>query len=579
MSFLRHLAAFAIALNLALGAIIPQVGTRSDERNRSCSNGPLTRDCWHDGLSIATDAETKFPTTGNTVYQTLEITNTTCNPDGSGPRPCMLVNGQYPGPTIRASWGDKLEITVKNRLQHNGTSIHWHGLRQYHNPGSDGVNGITQCAIAPGDEATYSFQATQYGTSWYHSHTSIQYGDGVLGPIVIEGPASANYDTDLGPYMFFEVYGTSTARQAGWQARNKTQAWGGPPKATNLLINGTNVNADGGGKYNTVTIQKGKKYLLRLINSSVNTYVRVSLDAHLFNVIASDFVPIKPFKAETLLLAIGQRYDVVIGADQIPGSYWFRAKVSALCYSNTARNGSAIWSYGQWNTSVPPTSSPWPNEPLNCDDQLVSTYWKGEVPSASFSNTLTANRTHAVATPGGNTMVAWVLDKPIWTNYSDPTIGYAIRGDSNYPELFNTIEAARQGQWNYWLIVNDPRQSLPFAIPHPVHLHGHDFFIIGSGSGPFDEATANLNWKNPVRRDTASLPGAGWLALAFKSDNPGTWLMHCHVAFHIAEGFGVQYIEAPGQIKLQDPATYQQTCDRWVEYDKTAIYRYDDSGL
>lgn len=63
----------------------------------------------------------------------------------------------------------------------------------------DGVPGITECPLAPGESKTYSFQATQYGTSWYHSHFSGQYGDGVLGPIVIYGPATANYDIDLGP--------------------------------------------------------------------------------------------------------------------------------------------------------------------------------------------------------------------------------------------------------------------------------------------------------------------------------------------------------------------------------------------
>lgn len=77
------------------------------------------------GYSIATDFDQMFPTTGKTVSYTLEVTNTTCNPDGSGSRICMLVNGQYPGPTIRASWGDTLDITVKNSLQNNGTSIHF----------------------------------------------------------------------------------------------------------------------------------------------------------------------------------------------------------------------------------------------------------------------------------------------------------------------------------------------------------------------------------------------------------------------------------------------------------------------
>jgi FtsP/CotA-like multicopper oxidase with cupredoxin domain len=57
----------------------------------------------------------------------------------------------------------------------------------------DGVNGVTQCPIAPGDSYTYEFSATQYGSSWYHSHYSLQYGDGAVGPITIYGPSTANY--------------------------------------------------------------------------------------------------------------------------------------------------------------------------------------------------------------------------------------------------------------------------------------------------------------------------------------------------------------------------------------------------
>ena len=93
-------------------------------------------------------------------------------------------------------------MNVKNSLQNNGTSIHFHGVRQLASCGSDGVPGITQCPIAPGQSFTYTFIASQYGTSWYHSHFSSQYGDGVVGPIVFNGPASANYDIDLGVSVF-----------------------------------------------------------------------------------------------------------------------------------------------------------------------------------------------------------------------------------------------------------------------------------------------------------------------------------------------------------------------------------------
>jgi FtsP/CotA-like multicopper oxidase with cupredoxin domain len=70
----------------------------------------------------------------------------------------------------------------------------------------DGVGGVTECPIANDDTRVYKFKATQYGTSWYHSHYSVQYGDGVMGGIVIKGPASANYDIDLGFYPFTDWF-------------------------------------------------------------------------------------------------------------------------------------------------------------------------------------------------------------------------------------------------------------------------------------------------------------------------------------------------------------------------------------
>ena len=66
----------------------------------------------------------------------------------------------------------------------NGTSIHWHGVRMLHATNMDGVNGVTQCPIAPSDSFTYKFRVMQYGSSWYHSHFSVQYADGLLGPLV-----------------------------------------------------------------------------------------------------------------------------------------------------------------------------------------------------------------------------------------------------------------------------------------------------------------------------------------------------------------------------------------------------------
>lgn len=94
--------------------------------------------------------------------------------------------------------GDTIKVHVTNKSPVNGTAIHWHGLRQVGTMDADGVPGVTQCPSKPGSIQTYTFKATQYGTTWYHSHFTLQYADGLLGPIIINGPATEDYTEDLG---------------------------------------------------------------------------------------------------------------------------------------------------------------------------------------------------------------------------------------------------------------------------------------------------------------------------------------------------------------------------------------------
>jgi hypothetical protein len=111
-------------------------------------------------------------------------------------------------------------------------------------------------------------------------------------------------------------------------------------------------------------------------------------------------------------------------------------------------------------------------------------------------------------------------------------------------------------------------------------LHGHDFFVLAQETGEFSENTV-LNLDNPLRRDTASLPGGGFLVLAFKTDNPGSWLMHCHIAWHVSEGFAMQFVEREGEIAgtLTQPNEFLDTCSTWDSYYPTNLYSQDDSGV
>jgi FtsP/CotA-like multicopper oxidase with cupredoxin domain len=93
--------------------------------------------------------------------------------------------------------------------------------------------------LSPADIATTS-----------SSHWTAQYGDGIVGPIIIDGPASAQYDEDLGALPITDWYYTPAL------TLNENAQRGGPPPIDNILVNGTHINANKGGKYAKMTVVK-----------------------------------------------------------------------------------------------------------------------------------------------------------------------------------------------------------------------------------------------------------------------------------------------------------------------------------
>lgn len=104
---------------------------------RSCQNTPDSRRCWGE-YSVDTNYITTIPDTGNTVEVWLSAEESICNPDGYE-RICKTYNGTMPGPPITANWGDELVVHVTNNLKSNGTTVHWHGVRQLGTVQFDGV--------------------------------------------------------------------------------------------------------------------------------------------------------------------------------------------------------------------------------------------------------------------------------------------------------------------------------------------------------------------------------------------------------------------------------------------------------
>jgi len=121
-----------------------------------------------------------------------------------------------------------------------------------------------------------------------------------VGPLVIRGPATANYDIDLGALPMTDWFHatTFTVNAAAVHAN-------GPPVADNVLINGTMTSA-AGGSYAETILTPGKAHLLRLVNTGINNYLHVGLDGHKFKVISADFTPIEPFETDNLVLSVGK---------------------------------------------------------------------------------------------------------------------------------------------------------------------------------------------------------------------------------------------------------------------------------
>lgn len=117
-------------------------------------------------------------------------------------------------------------------------------------------------------------------------------------------------------------------------------------------------------------------------------------------------------------------------------------------------------------------------------------------------------------------------------------------------------------------------------------MHGHDFHILAHGYGTYD-SSVELNLVNPPRRDVAFLPGdgptgqGGYLVLAFFTDNPGVWLMHCHIGWHVSMGFALQFIENQEGINdtITDSCLLDDTCATWRDWAGANSLVTDDSGV
>lgn len=433
---------------------------------------------------------------------------------------------------IEASWGDTVVIKLTNNLPPsvlNGTTLHFHGIRQNGTNEYDGVSSITQCPIAPGETMEYRWVAGSYGTSWWHSHYSLQTYEGIFGPIVIHGPAAMEYDdeqflllSDWNHATVDSIFDDSQVVVPGVQ--------GGPITLDTGLINGMNV-WEGGGKYFSMTVERGKSYRLRIVNAAIQSTFKFHIDGHSFSVIAMDFVPIHPYTTHIVSINIGQRYDLIMKADQEPGNYWIRSDNQQPCGQLINPYIQGILNYQGVDVVNPTTTRH--SYPQDCLDEAPENLVPIVEMTVGAQSGGELVETSIIAPNGQNpNLYKWTLSGSTFlAKWGEPTL-YDIWATGNYPDYSGdlTISVPNLGEWVYVVI------DSPIPIPHPIHLHGHDFFVLAAGVGIYTGDVA-LNLNNPPRRDVANMPvdpttgQGGYLVIAYQTSNPGVWLLHCHIGW------------------------------------------------
>lgn len=272
----------------------PYVG--SDRPDSDTDGAP-----WGDDVTAGgTNPYKECPNTGKVVQYDWTVSRAIMAPDGVE-KEVLVINNAFPGPMIEANWGDWIEVTVRNNITGpgEGFAIHWHGLLQSYTNCEDGIPGITQCPIAPGETHVYKFQADLYGTSWWHSHYSAQYAGGAFGAMIIHGPESTKYDIDLGPVLINDWYhddyysvlevvmGQDPAKAAVFSQNNLINGKGNFDCKT-IKNNATKCTENAGlAKFQ---FQSGKKHRMHLINAGAEGLQRFSIDGHELEVMQYDFV-------------------------------------------------------------------------------------------------------------------------------------------------------------------------------------------------------------------------------------------------------------------------------------------------
>ncbi|GLB41486.1 putative multicopper oxidase family protein [Lyophyllum shimeji] len=488
------------------------------------------------------------PVHGADVNYIFNVANSVVAPDGFQ-RAGVIVNGAFPGPLIQAQKTDALHITVNNQLtdpnMRRSATVHWHGLYQFRTASEDGPAGVNQCPIAPGHSYTYDIPLNgQAGTFWYHSHLSSQYVDGLRGPLVVydpQDPHLALYDIDDANTVITLADWYHTAAPALQEVYINGDGGGNhEPVPDTGLINGSGRYIGGPSTTRSrIDVVAGKKYRLRVINISAYSGYEFSIEGHRLTIIEVDGINHVPLTVDRFMIYAGQRYSVVLTANQPVKNYWIRAPMQLAQASDNHNLDTKVFAVLHYAgaPSGDPTTSPTLaalSGTLLEEDLLVPL----ENPGAPGGNR-PADRTIDLNFQSGvsNGQTEWTINGIRYVSPDVPTLLKIMANNATTEQDFQPSEHT---------FVLDKDQIVDLVIHgsagghvHPFHLHGHAFDIIQGQSGP-------ANYVNPPRRDVVGV-GGSTVIIRFKADNPGPWFLHCHIDWHLEAGLAVVFSEAPNE--------------------------------
>ncbi|KAK0766877.1 hypothetical protein N5P37_000606 [Trichoderma harzianum] len=493
-----------------------------------------------------------------TVNYDFNITWVTANPDGAFARPVIGINNQWPIPRIEANVGDRIVINVNNQLGNQSTSLHFHGLFMNGTTHMDGPVGVSQCDIPPGHSFKYDFTIDQPGTYWYHSHHNAQYPDGLRGPLVIHDPKFP-YRKEVDHELVLTLSDWYHDQMQTLLPRflTKNNPTGAEPVPKAALMNET--------QNLTVPVEPNTTYMFRVINIGAFAGQYLWIEGHTMRIVEVDGIYTEAAEADMVYISAAQRVSFLLTTkNDTSANFPIVSSMDTTLFDTLPDD--LNYNVTGWLTYDSKATLPEPAlvDELNpFDDMTLVPYDMMEllpepdqvVELDVIMDNLRDGKNYAFF---NNITYTKPKVPSLYTAMStgDLADNAAVYGEFTHPFVLKKGEIVQ-------IVVNNLDSGR-----HPFHLHGHAFQAIHRSeeeAGTFeDENLSESDYPSvPMRRDTLVIWPNGNIVMRFKADNPGVWLFHCHIEWHVASGLLATFIEAPLEIQKQFtiPDDHLAVCD------------------